>query len=41
MFDRDLMKRANDRPLQKAPNVLYGVGIDVATGVLADGVVDR
>ena len=41
MFDRDLMKRSNDRPLQKTPDVLYGVGVHVPTGILADGMVDR
>ena len=40
MFDRNLMKRTDDRPLQETPDVLYGVGVDVATGVLADGMVD-
>lgn len=41
MFDRNLMKRTDNRPLQETPDVLYGVGVDVPTGVFADVVVDR
>ena len=40
MLDRNLMKRTDDRSLQETPDVLYGVGIDGATGVLANRVVD-
>ena len=34
------MKRTDNRPLQETPDILYGVGVDVPTGVLTDGVVD-
>ena len=40
MFDRDLMERADDRSLQETPDVLHGVSVDVATGILSDGMVD-
>ena len=35
------MKRADDRPFQETPDVLYGVGVDVPTRILTDGVIDR
>ena len=34
------MERANDRSLQEAPHTLDGVGVNVATDILADRVVD-
>jgi hypothetical protein len=41
MFDRNLVIGTNDGPLQETPNVLYGVGVNIATDILFDGVVDR
>ena len=41
MFDRNLMKRTDDRPLQETPYALDGVSVNVTTDILFDGVVDR
>ncbi|KKN75644.1 hypothetical protein LCGC14_0378820 [marine sediment metagenome] len=41
MFDRDLMKRTDDRPLQETPYTLDGVRVNIATDIFFDGVVDR
>ncbi len=41
MFFRDLMIRTHNRTLQETPDVLYGVGINIATYPLVSTVVDR
>ena len=30
VFDLNLMKRTDDRPLKETPDVLYGVGVDIS-----------
>jgi hypothetical protein len=30
MFGRDFMIRADNRPLEKRPDIFYGVGMDIA-----------
>jgi len=41
MFDRDFMIGTDDRALEKAPNVLNGVSVNIAPDVLVNAVVDR
>ena len=45
MFDRNLMVGTDDRPFQKAPHVLYGVGVDftpnIFFGTMANCLVPR
>ena len=31
MFMRDMMVRANNRPLKETPDILNGVGVDITT----------
>mgnify|MGYP001574648071 CR=1 FL=1 len=41
MFDRDMVKRADDRSLQETPYALHGLGMGVATYPFLGLVVDR
>ena len=40
MLDADLMVGADDRPLKQAPDVLNGIGVDIAIDPLFGAVVD-
>ena len=41
MINRDLMVGPDDGALQETPNVLDGVGMNLASDIFADAVVDR
>ena len=40
MFDTEFMIRADDRPLEKRPDALYGIGVDITPNPFLSTMVD-